>query len=423
MGECPRCTVPFTELGDFDLDYPLRNIGKILDALRTYETDRNNFARACQDAGVKPIPHPYWEGLPFVDIFVAIPPDILHQLYQGLIKHLINWIKQSFDHDELDARCRTLPPNTRVWHFWKGLTHLSRPTGQEHSDLARIILGIIIDMCLLGGQSPVRLIKATRALLDFLYLAQYPVLSSDSLTLLHNALQRFHDTKAIFIELGIRDSWQLPKLHFASHYVALVKSLGTPDNFNTEYTERLHIDFAKDAYHATNHKNELPQMTLWLERREKMLQHEKHIFWHTNGQHSSHARPSLFPLPPSRLIMTKHPSRKAVPLTELIRDYQALSFKDALAQFIIRHTNTTLTRAQADMRVAHLDLPFRHLPVYHKVKFWLGDEQHHRLMSDEVDTVHATPARKDNQNRTLPARFDTVLVNGGTGEYTGISGK
>lgn len=58
IGECPRCTVPFTELGDFDLDYPLRNIGKILDALRTYETDRNNFARACRDAGVKPISHP-----------------------------------------------------------------------------------------------------------------------------------------------------------------------------------------------------------------------------------------------------------------------------------------------------------------------------------------------------------------------------
>lgn len=294
-----------------------------------------------------------------MDIFVAIPPDILHQLYQGLIKHFISWIKQSFDHDELDARCRTLPPNSRVRHFWKGLTHLSRPAGQEHSDLARIVLGVIIDMRPPGGQSPVRLVKATRALLDFLHLAQYPVLSSNSLTLLHNALQRFHDTKAIFIELGTRDGWQLPKLHFAGHYVALVKSLGTPDNFNTEYTERLHIDFAKDAYHATNHKNELPQMTLWLKRREKMLQLEKHILWRTNGQQSAPPpRPPLFPLPPPRFIVTKHPSRKAVPLTELIRDYQALSFKDALAQFIVRHADTTLTRAQADMRIAHLDLPF-----------------------------------------------------------------
>ena len=44
------------------------------------------------------------------------------------------------------------------------------------------------------------------------------------------------------------------------------------DNYNTEQLEHLHIDFAKDAYHATNRKNEYPQMTLWLEHREKMQQ-------------------------------------------------------------------------------------------------------------------------------------------------------
>ncbi|KAI0764439.1 hypothetical protein BC629DRAFT_1583834 [Irpex lacteus] len=419
MGECPRCTVPFDELGDFDLDYPLRDISKVLDALATYETNPNDFARACREVGVKSLPHPYWEDLPFADIYMAIPPDILHQLYQGLIKHLVNWIKKTFDHDELDARCRSLPPNSRVRHFWKGLTHLSRPTGKEHSDLARIILrvGVIIDMPLPGGQSPVRLVKATRALLDFLYLAQYPVHSSDTLILLHNALQSFHDNKDIFIELGVRKNWQLPKLHFASHYVALIKSLGTADNFNTEYTERLHIDFAKDAYHATNHKNELPQMTRWLERREKILQHEKLVQWRKNGCRPPPTEKPLFPMPPPRLVMTKHPSRKAVPLTELVRDYHALLFRDALAEFIVRHSNPHLTKAQVNARAAHLDLPFRTLPVYHKAKFWLGNSEHHRLMSNELDTAVAVPTRRDSQNCVLPARFDTVLVNGGTGDY------
>jgi hypothetical protein len=45
---------------------------------------------------------------------------------------------------------------------------------------------------------------------------------------------------------------------------------GTMDNYNTEQTERLHIDFAKDAYRATNRKNEYMQMTAWLEHHEKV---------------------------------------------------------------------------------------------------------------------------------------------------------
>ncbi|KAI0088972.1 hypothetical protein BDY19DRAFT_1006916 [Irpex rosettiformis] len=423
MGECPRCTVPFDELGDFELDYPLRNLREILDALATYDTDRNSFARTCRNAGIKPIPHPYWEDLPFVDIFMAITPDILHQLYQGLVRHLISWIKKLYSHEQLDARIRCLPLNSHVRHFWKGMTHLSRPTGQEHSELARVILGVIIDTPLPNGQSPVRLVKATRALLDFLYLAQYPVHSSETLNLLHDALERFHIHKKVFVDLGVRDSWRLPKLHFASHYVALIKSLGTTDNFNTEYTERLHIDFAKDAYDATNHKNELPQMTLWLERREKMLQHDKHVRWCEDGCPPLITQQNLFPLPPpSRIVMTKHPSRKAVPLGELARDYHALSIKDALAHFIICHADPSLTKAQAEARAAYLDLPFRTLPIYHKAKFWLGDNEHHRLMSDELNAALAVPSRTNDQKQHLPARFDTVLVNGGFGEFLGVTG-
>ncbi|KAI0072798.1 hypothetical protein K474DRAFT_1581862, partial [Panus rudis PR-1116 ss-1] len=83
--------------------------------------------------------------------------------------------------------------------------------------------------------------------------------------------------KSIFEDLGIRSQWGLPKLHSLRHYRQAIERLGTPDNFNTEYTERLHIDFAKEAYEASNKKDEYPQMTLWLERKEKVLQHQKFI--------------------------------------------------------------------------------------------------------------------------------------------------
>jgi hypothetical protein len=83
---------------------------------------------------------------------------------------------------------------------------------------------------------------------------------------MHDALARFHADKDIFIELGVHSHFNIPKLHFAIHYVHLIKLFGTTDNFNTEYTEHLHIDLAKDAYAATNRKDKYPQMTVWLTR-------------------------------------------------------------------------------------------------------------------------------------------------------------
>jgi hypothetical protein len=423
MGTCPRCQVPSGSLGEPNPQFPLRNIQQVLDALAMYDENPLQFAQACHKANIKPIVHPYWENLPFANIFLSITPDILHQLYQGLVKHLIAWIIAAYGKDELDARCRRLPLNHHLRHFSKGITHLSRPTGQEHSDIARIILGLIIDIPLPDGQSSVRLVRATRALLDFLYLAQYPVHSSQTLSCLHNSLQDFHNNKQIFVDLGIRDTWELPKLHFVTHYVALIKALGTTDNFNTEYTERLHIDLTKNAYNSTNHRDELPQMTTWLERREKIIQHEKHIQWRLDGCPSILPEKPLYPPPPPRITIAKHPSRKAVPLPELIDTYSAPFLEDALARFIVRHSNPTFTAAQVEAEASDIDLPLSSLPVYHKVKFWLGDTAHHRTMSDESDIVHAIGPYTNKYGKHIPGRFDTVIVNGGLGQYLGVGGK
>ena len=34
---------------------------------------------------------PFWEGFPLCDIHLSIMPDVLHQLYQGVVKHMIAW--------------------------------------------------------------------------------------------------------------------------------------------------------------------------------------------------------------------------------------------------------------------------------------------------------------------------------------------
>ena len=116
-----------------------------------------------------------------------------------------------------------MPQNSHVQQFLKGITPLSKITSQEHHNIACILLGLIIDMKLPGGESNVVLLKATRAMVDFLYLAEYLVHSTESLRLLQDALDRFHASKHVFVEIGIQNDFNLPKLHFLCHYVNSIK--------------------------------------------------------------------------------------------------------------------------------------------------------------------------------------------------------
>ena len=137
------------------------------------------------------------------------------------------------------------------------------------------------------------------ALLDFLYLAQYPTQTSDTLKLLDRALECFHANKAIFVDLSIRTHFQLPKLHSLDHYHQSIELFGTTDNYNTQYSERLHIDMAKDAYRSTNRKDELAQMTIWLEHKEKIQCHEQHVEWRLWQLAAEAAGHELLPPPAS----------------------------------------------------------------------------------------------------------------------------
>ncbi|KAJ6528697.1 hypothetical protein B0H10DRAFT_2248646 [Mycena sp. CBHHK59/15] len=122
-----------------------------------------------------------FEGLPYANIFRSISSDVLHQLYQGIVKHLISWLKACCGEDEIDARCRRLPPNHNIRLFMSGISNLSRVTGKEHDQISHFLLGIIIDIHLPDNLSPNRLLAAVRGILDFVYQAQYPMHTSETL--------------------------------------------------------------------------------------------------------------------------------------------------------------------------------------------------------------------------------------------------
>lgn len=150
---------------------------------------------------------------------------------------------------------------------------LAQVTGTERKHIARILLA-----CLVGKINSKGII-ACRSLLNFIQLAQYPSHDEETLGYLHKELENWHQHRPYFIEYGVRDHFNIPKFHSLLHYADSIRWLGTTDNYNTEMFERLHIDFAKEAWRASNKRDHFPQMVKWLSRQEKIASYDFYQSW------------------------------------------------------------------------------------------------------------------------------------------------
>ncbi|KAJ3925403.1 MAG: hypothetical protein NXY57DRAFT_1051695 [Lentinula lateritia] len=368
-GTSPVCTVSKNQLGDYPCSAELRDPVKAVQAAKLINTAE--WTKHCSDADMKPIQHPFWEDLPYTDIFRSITPDILHQMYQGVMKHLIVWITTIVGADEVDARVRRLPARHGIRHFHKGITTLSRVSGTEHKQMCTFLLALVTDIPRKTTSQSNRLLIATRALLDFL---------DESLTMVETSLSTFHANKDIFIELGAREHFNFPKIHYLCHFVPGFKLFGTSDNYNTETTERLHIDFTKDAYRASNRKDE-------------SLQDMQCSLTH---------------------VLTKFPTRKMVSFSKLMQikpdqqGYGALNFEYALKMFIVQHSDPQSTNiGQIEDMTTFLSLPFQSVPVWHRIKFRNED----LYGTKTLDVVAAHPRRYNSHGQiTQIFQFDAALI-------------
>jgi hypothetical protein len=253
-------------------------------------------------------------------------------------------------------------------------------------------------------------------------LAQYQCHTSDTINQLQEVLSEFHNHKAVFTDLGIREHFRIPKLHSLGHYASSICLFGTTDNYNTEQSELLHIDFAKDAYRATNRKDIYSQMMAWLQRREKILVHTMFIN-QRQCELLEQAQSRRIP-EPSRVLtqtikMALNPTKSAT-FDVLACDYGAIDFQDALADFLARLNNPEASASTARQQAENTLIPFRSVPVFHKIKFTKPGPSEEGVISD---TVHVRPEVVDSRTRNTPARFDTVIVHQDSPYDRGNKGK
>lgn len=134
-----------------------------------------------------------------------------------------------------------------------------------------------------------RVIQAVKSLIDFIYLASLHSHSRTSIRKLREALDAFHAVKGVFIELGARspEHFNIPKVHAMEHYADLIEFFGSADGYNTESPERLHIDYAKEAYRASNKRDYTIQMVNWLHRQEAVDHFDIYLKWICQQRSSS----------------------------------------------------------------------------------------------------------------------------------------
>ena len=269
---CPKCLVPPDQRG-VNSSFPLRNQAHTVHVLHAQAT--GHYPPDFVADGLRPVFAPFWSELPHTDIFVCISSDILHQLHQGIFKdHFKKWCCALANKTAFDNRFRAMPSFPGLRHFKDGISKIKQWTGADHKQLQRVFVGALV-----GAVPDPAVVKAGRSLLDFIYLAQYHSHTDETLRALQNALNDFHSIKDVFINLGCRDHFNIPKLHSLRHYIETIRNLGSLDGVNTEHSERLHIDYAKKAYAASSRKDYVIQMTKWLQRQEAVISFKAFLDW------------------------------------------------------------------------------------------------------------------------------------------------
>ncbi|KAI0726259.1 hypothetical protein C8Q72DRAFT_753967, partial [Fomitopsis betulina] len=263
QNRCPICKVNPNQRGE------LLNTVYYRDPPETLEDLANG-----NNENLSSVKKPFWADLPYANIFRCITPDLLHQLHKGMFKdHLVKWTTEGYT-AEIDERFKCVPSYPGVRIFRRGISKVTQWTGNEYRQMQKVFLPILC-----GIHDDPRVITAARALMDFIFLAHYPAHSTNTLEAMKVALRNFHDNKDVFIDLGMREDFNIPKLHAMNHYVAVIILFGSCDGLSTKISECLHIDLAKNVYRATNCKQYLKQMVLWLERQDKMSWFESYLDW------------------------------------------------------------------------------------------------------------------------------------------------
>ncbi|EGN93443.1 hypothetical protein SERLA73DRAFT_63965, partial [Serpula lacrymans var. lacrymans S7.3] len=146
-GTCPKCKQPPEELLASTAREPHTDqwTESVINKAKEDTHLFYQFQERCKEQLVSgSVYKPFWTRFPHCNIHIAITPDVLHQLFQGIFKHMVHWCQKILDPKELDACIRALPSCFGVRYFKDGFSALGQIGGKERKDMAKILFGCLI---------------------------------------------------------------------------------------------------------------------------------------------------------------------------------------------------------------------------------------------------------------------------------------
>ncbi|KAH0604492.1 uncharacterized protein H6S33_006869 [Morchella sextelata] len=326
---CPKCEIPVNRLGEYEAE-PLKTYPRDQDeykrmyrqyrALKVLENPTRDERRELKtltkwfdSRGLRPLYNPFW-NLPFVQAYDLHKQDMLHVVYLGILKHLMEWLEDFLkEHgrlDEFNAIWTRMPPYPGFTPPTKPYQAVSQWQGKEMRNFQKIILPALASALRNPSSAQAEPFKkafqCVRALVDWALVAQHRSHNELTIDMLDNYLKAFHRTKDIFrkyratretdrlvaerrrelrgeydVELaGLNDSlgqrrrviadqrlnlqaetdeilraeshFNFPKIHLMGHFAEHIRQYGNIPDYSTESCESAHRDQIKIPYRRSN---------------------------------------------------------------------------------------------------------------------------------------------------------------------------
>ncbi|KAG2124666.1 hypothetical protein DEU56DRAFT_873241 [Suillus clintonianus] len=233
--------------------------------------DIEGFFREAQKFRLNGVNVPFWLDWLLSDPSHFLTPEFLHLIHREFYDHDAKWLICAVGDTEIDFRFSVLQAITGFRHFRGGISKLKQVTGRTQRDIQRSIIAVSADAV------PSAVMTAIRALMDFRYLVQSPVIDDIQLTRISTALEEFHANKDAILDGGFRrgqrgrviENWYIPKLELMQSIVPSIRNTGVPLQWTADTTEHAHITEIKDPARSSNNNNYDPQICRHLDRADK----------------------------------------------------------------------------------------------------------------------------------------------------------
>lgn len=281
---CTICKVPPRERGEL-LKGPW-DLRTHQDTQEQIQRQRSMHVNPSSDDWVHDAPCFAWNHKHF-NIHEGMLADVLHQLLKGLVMYTVKWVQQLISQivakrqtrkegrvakasrngkTQLDQRFKDVPVYTGLRRFARtDFSKVTQWTGDEQKAVVKQLVAVVAPI--LCEEHPYA-VHFTKAVCDFVTIAQYRSHDDDTLAYLEDALKRIDALKHLFQSFRPREKdnpdighFNLPKLHGLTHWKHYIQTRGSPDGYDTGPNgEAPHNFLLKAMYKLTNKRDFLLQL-------------------------------------------------------------------------------------------------------------------------------------------------------------------